>query len=72
MMEYEVVIIGGGPAGSTAAWKLIETVIDVALREKCSSSFFQRFTLLKETLHFHSNYSKITPSKLFVLILIIN
>ena len=34
MTECEVIIIGGGPAGSTAAWKLIEAGIDVVILDK--------------------------------------
>ena len=34
MTESEVIIVGGGPAGSTAAWKLIESGIDVIILDK--------------------------------------
>lgn len=34
MEESEVIIVGGGPAGSTAAWKLIEAGIDVIVLDK--------------------------------------
>lgn len=34
MTDSEVIIVGGGPAGSTAAWKLIEAGIDVIILDK--------------------------------------
>ena len=34
MTESEVIIVGGGPAGSTAAWKLIDAGIDVIILDK--------------------------------------
>lgn len=34
MTESDVIIVGGGPAGSTAAWKLIEAGIDVIILDK--------------------------------------
>ena len=34
MTESEVIIVGGGPAGSTAAWKLMDAGIDVIILDK--------------------------------------
>lgn len=34
MTESEVIIVGGGPAGSTAAWKLVEAGIDIIILDK--------------------------------------
>ncbi|VAX21392.1 geranylgeranyl reductase [hydrothermal vent metagenome] len=34
MTECEVLIVGGGPAGSTAAWKLVEAGFDVIILDK--------------------------------------
>ena len=42
MTECEVLIVGGGPAGSTAAWKLVEAGFDVTILDK---SIFPRTKL---------------------------